>query len=209
VAALVGAANWAQVSGTKKQNVVRQTTITFSKRWGHTMVAYVDPRRSETTLVVLGGESYDPVSGVGTLLNDVWKTRGLGTYAVHAVARLVCLRTQKSALGVAASQLRRCAPRCAGWRVVDSPVKRTHYGAPLPQIISTTRWDQSGATDLTYSVPYRQMLCCDRTLPSDMWPCDPNANGSSSTMTTRVHMPNYTHECMQPQHRRAALTVRC
>ncbi len=71
-------ANWAQLSGPKEQNNAKQSSSVFRHRWGHAMVSYYDQRRNEKALIVFGGDTYDPATGIGALNNDVWKTRGLG-----------------------------------------------------------------------------------------------------------------------------------
>ena len=76
----LSAANWAQFSGEKLQNVAKVTDVYWENRWGHAMVGYLDTRRRENVIVVLGGETYNPETGLGRLSSDVWRTRGLGTY---------------------------------------------------------------------------------------------------------------------------------
>jgi hypothetical protein len=46
------------------------------------MVGYLDTRRRENVVLVLGGETYNPETGIGKLSSDVWRTRGLGMYMV-------------------------------------------------------------------------------------------------------------------------------
>ena len=74
------AANWAQVSGNKEQNTVTQSAGVFRFRWGHAMAAYYDIRRHVNALLLVGGDTYDPASGLGSLNNDVWTTRTLGAW---------------------------------------------------------------------------------------------------------------------------------
>lgn len=64
------AANWAQVSGTKLQNVATQSTPGWTNRWGHAMTSY--HQGGSDILVVLGGDSYFADIGSGILMNDVW-----------------------------------------------------------------------------------------------------------------------------------------
>lgn len=70
------AANWAQISGVKLQNTVKQSSSLWTGRWGHASTVYTG-LDGHDVLVVMGGDSYSSETGTGTLNNDVWITNNL------------------------------------------------------------------------------------------------------------------------------------
>jgi hypothetical protein len=89
-----------------------------------------------------------------------------------------------------------------GWKVADSFVKVTHYGAPLQQILSTTQWIPVGTVDVQFPVRYHQVLCCDRSPIASLWPCDPTAAGLPFQCDPFVSIRRWS-----PRRNHVALTV--
>lgn len=92
----VSAANWAQVSGLKGQNVASIPKTGWGPRFGHAIISFQVPggdvqqsasiSSKRNRIFILGGDDYNferrmeqpENKGVGGLHNDVWSTPGPG-----------------------------------------------------------------------------------------------------------------------------------
>ena len=150
--ARVEAANWAQVSGPKQQNVAKVPKTLFRPRYGMAAVALlenaplpcltpeevaaldagetasrVDTREGYQKILVMGGDSYIGGTGQkeGGYLNDVWAFRG------------------------------------AQWETYLSPLANHWRGYPMPTLVSKVQWTQlSYGYEPPVGVTYKTALAC-------------------------------------------------
>ena len=89
------------------------------------------------------------------------------------------------------------------WKVVVSTTQTTHYGAPIPKMVSQLAWSEISANSdpaTSNKVAYHDTLCCSTSTAATIWPCGllPSGvrivcNGTDSFASSKRWSPRRSH----------------
>eukprot|EP01029_Cantina_marsupialis_P018399 TRINITY_DN4221_c0_g1_i1.p1 TRINITY_DN4221_c0_g1~~TRINITY_DN4221_c0_g1_i1.p1 ORF type:complete len:873 (+),score=217.51 TRINITY_DN4221_c0_g1_i1:67-2685(+) len=163
------AGNWAQVSGSKRQNTAISAVTTWSPRWGSAVTSilkedpgpdYVEVPGDDSALskvYFFGGDDYDDDNGDGSFHNDVWYTTG------------------------------------TEWEARGHATLKNELGDPLPRIISKLTWVQVTPDRVQPDgITYEDTLCCQTGWPCEFTSCYPK----DFFETSRRWSPRRSHQAV-------------